>query len=110
MYEGSFFLWQRIKWTEREKDTLYTAELYALYLLQECQGHGYGKALMRATVEKFVKQGHNATLLWVFSTNPSRGFYGAMGGRHLKTKPIEIGGETLEEVAYGWNDLPSLLK
>lgn len=94
---------------EREKDTLYTAELYALYFLQECQGHGYGKALMRATVERFVEQGHSTMLLWVLSTNPSRGFYEAMGGRYLKTKPIEIGGETLEEAAYGWADLSAFL-
>ncbi len=32
-----------------------------------------------------------------------------MGGRHLKTKPIEIGGETLEEVIYGWGELPAFL-
>lgn len=64
---------------EREKDALYTAELYALYLLQECQGHGYGRALMGA-MAKVVKQDHNAMLFWVFSTNPARGFYEALGG------------------------------
>ena len=83
----------------------YTAELYALYLLQE--QHGHGRALLLATVEKFIAQGHDAMLLWVLSTNPSRGFYEAKGGTYLKTKPIEIGGKTLEEVAYGWTDLPA---
>ena len=35
-------------------------------------------------------------LLWVLSTNPARGFYEKMGGHYLNTKPIDIGGETLE--------------
>lgn len=94
---------------EREKDKLYTAELYALYLPKEWQGRGYGRNLLRATVERFVEQGHHAMLLWVLSTNPARGFYETMGGQYLKTKPTEIGGETLEEVAYGWVDLPDFL-
>ena len=49
-------------------------------------------------------------LLWVLSSNPSSGFYEAQGGRYLKTKPFDIGGETLTEVAYGWDDLPSLVR
>ncbi len=49
-------------------------------------------------------------LLWVLSTNSSRGFYEKLGGRYLKTKPIDIGGEILEEVAYGWDDLPNLAR
>ena len=31
---------------ERERSPVYTAELYALYLIKEQQGHGYGRALM----------------------------------------------------------------
>lgn len=95
---------------ERERDPVYTAELYALYLLKEQQGHGYGAALFRAVVEKFLEQNHSAMLLWVLSSNPSRGFYEKMGGRSLKTKAIDIGDATLEEVAYGWADLASLAK
>ncbi len=94
---------------ERTHDPVYTAELYAFYLFEAQQGRGYGKALMRATMEKFVEQGHDAMLLWVLSMNPARGFYETVGGQYLKTKPIEIGGETLEEVAYGWNGLSSFL-
>ena len=52
--------------------------------------------------KKFIVQGHNAMLLWVLSSTPSRGFYKTIGGKFLKTKLIEIGGKSLEEVAYGW--------
>ncbi len=95
---------------EREKDPVHTAELYALYLFKESQGYGYGEALFEAMVEKFLEQNHTAMLLWVLSSNPSRGFYEKMGGRYLKIKAIDIGGETLEEVAYGWADLPNLAR
>lgn len=93
----------------QEADPHYTAELYALYLLEAYQGYGYGKALFKATVKTFVERGHTGMLLWVLSTNPARGFYERLGGLHLKTKPIDIGGVTLTEDAYGWDDLPSLL-
>ncbi len=95
---------------EQDADPHYTAELYALYLLEDYQGRGYDKALLDVTVKTFSERGHTAMLLWVLSTNPSRGFYEAQGGRYLKTKPLEMGGETLTEVAYSWDDLPSLVR
>lgn len=95
---------------ERERDPVYTAELYAFYLLKEQQGHGYGKVLFGTMVKQFLGQNHTAMLLWVLATNPACGFYEKMGGRYLKTKPIDIGGETLEEVAYGWDNLPNLFR
>lgn len=94
---------------EREKDKHYTAELYALYLLKSVQGRGEGKALLLAAAEQFSGRGHKAMLLWVLSTNPARGFYEKLGGQQLKSKTLELGGETLSEIAYGWTNLPGLL-
>jgi hypothetical protein len=48
-------------------------------------------------------------LLWVFKENhPSRRFYEAIGGNYLREKTIEIGNQTLIEVAYGWKNLSKL--
>jgi len=48
-------------------------------------------------------------LVWVLVDNhPARRFYEALGGQELRTQPIEIGGVTLEEVAYGWQDIRGL--
>ncbi len=44
-------------------------------------------------------------LVRVLAENPARKFYEALGGQLLKAKPIEIGGATLDEVAYGWTDI-----
>jgi hypothetical protein len=49
-------------------------------------------------------------LIWVLRDNPSRRFYEAMGGRFVSEQNIEINGQALVDVAYGWNDLRGLVK
>ena len=50
-------------------------------------------------------------LLWVLEANvPARAFYEALGGIVVRHQPIEIGGATLTEIAYGWADLAPLLQ
>ncbi len=95
---------------ERENDPIYKSELYAIYLLEECQGRGLGRRLTQALAEGLLRDGMHAMLVWVLVDNPARHFYEALGGKELRTKPIEIGGVTLEEVAYGWRDISELAK
>ena len=58
-----------------------------------------------------IDRGMRSMLLWVLASNqPSRAFYEQLGGIYVQTKPYEIGGATLQEVAYGWPDLPALLR
>jgi hypothetical protein len=47
-------------------------------------------------------------MLWVLADNPTRGFYEALGGRLLGEQPIQIGNDSLAEVAYGWETPPEL--
>jgi len=95
---------------EREGDPLFKGELYAIYLLQACQGQGIGRLLTRALVKRLVQVGMNSMLLWVFAANPACRFYEALGGQQVKTKQIEIDGVTLDEIAYGWTDIKVLLE
>lgn len=90
---------------EREGDPVYRGELYAIYLLTETQGHGLGRRLALALVEKLIQAGYSTMLVWVLTTNPAARFYEALGGQHLRTKPLVIGGAELEETAYGWQDI-----
>ena len=49
-------------------------------------------------------------LLWVLKDNrPARKFYEALGGTTLREKSIEIGSQSLIEVAYGWKNLSALV-
>lgn len=94
---------------ERTSNPDYTGELYAIYLFQQHQGQGTGRALTRAVANCLLEQAHTGMLVWVLEQNPSRRFYEALGGQEVERKPITIGSVDLIEVAYGWRDLHALL-
>ena len=84
------------------------AELYSLYLLQNAQGRGIGRGLLRVMAAVLRVQGFTSMALWVLERNQARGFYETCGGRLAASKVIEIGGARLMEVAYWWPDLSVL--
>lgn len=89
----------------------YAGEVYAIYLLKQCQGQGVGRKLMETAIQELCSRGITSMLLWVLKDNlPARRFYETLGGRFLKEKPVKIGTQDLIEVAYGWKDLPSALQ
>jgi len=95
---------------ETSSDPVYTAELYAIYIIEEFQRHGLGRRLMYAAVNGLVEAGYTAMRLWVLADNlGGRRFYERLGGRVLRERPLEIFGVTVRELAYGWDDLHTLL-
>ena len=89
----------------------YRGELYAIYLLEEHQGKGAGRLLAQTVIRELARRGMHSMIVWVLADNaPARRFYEALGGKQIGSKPVEMGGVTLEEVAYGWEDTSSLLK
>jgi GNAT superfamily N-acetyltransferase len=90
---------------ERSKNSEYTGELGAIYLLEDYRRQGIGQRLVVTLVRKLIDSGQNSMLVWVLAKNPSRKFYEKLGGKYLRSKQIEIGGTSYEEIAYGWKDL-----
>jgi GNAT superfamily N-acetyltransferase len=88
----------------------YDGELYAIYLLKECQGQGAGQELVRQIAIALNKAGFRSLLVRVLRDNPSRYFYEALGGIRIGAERIEIGGDLHEEWVYGWPDLSDLDK
>ena len=89
---------------ERDGDPTYTGELQAVYLLQEHQGRGLGRALFLEVARRLKAQGHRKMLLWVAKENrPSVAFYERMGGVALREKTVEFGGRPIVEVAFGYD-------
>ena len=86
----------------------YDCELYTLYLLQEAQGRGTGKLLLRKVVEALLPKGHRKMLVWVLEQNPAVRFYEKTGARPVMRKEVEIGGLLLPELALGWLDLQEI--
>ena len=94
----------------RDQDSTYAGELYAIYLLPEYQRRGIGLALTVSAAKSLIDSGMMSMLLWVLAENwPARRFYEALGGGYVTEQQITIGSTTLPEVAYGWKDLGQLI-
>jgi ribosomal protein S18 acetylase RimI-like enzyme len=87
----------------------FNGELYAIYVTQISQRRGIGRMLARSVVRDLVTRGFDSMLVWVLADNPSRGFYEALGGELVRTREVEVGGQKLEELGYGWKRLDSLV-
>lgn len=61
-----------------------TAELRALYVLDEYHGLGIGRKLVNATIEEFKKQGFNKMIICCLKGNPFNEFYKHIGGKYVK--------------------------
>jgi GNAT superfamily N-acetyltransferase len=92
----------------RETIVGYDAELYAIYLLKQYQRRGVGRALVHVLADALRTQGSNTMLVWVLAQNPAVSFYQRLGGVQIAQKTIEIGGASLEELAFGWASLDDL--
>jgi GNAT superfamily N-acetyltransferase len=90
---------------EREAGSVFDGELYAIYLLEEHQGHGYGRALFTRVAAFLSEHGCTSMRVWVLAGNPAEAFYRRLGGARVAEKLIEIGGVAYSEVAYGWREL-----
>ena len=95
---------------ERSGDPEFQGELGAIYVLREFQGQGVGRRLVAAVVDGLRARGHRSMLVWVLAGNPYRRFYESLGGVHVRTRTIEIGGVKLPEFGYGWRDLAELAR
>jgi ribosomal protein S18 acetylase RimI-like enzyme len=89
----------------REPDLDFSAELYAIYLLEETQGMGFGRLLFNNLVEALKLMKYDSLMLWVLEENPSIHFYKNLGGEIITKKEIKIGEDKLIEIALGWKDI-----
>lgn len=86
----------------------YPAELYALYVGAAYQRRGLGHALVATVAWQFIAQGEQAMMVWALAGNRYRVFYEGLGGVRLFTRQITVGGQALQEVAYGYRALTDL--
>lgn len=84
-------------------------ELMAIYLLSEARGRGLGSLLVRRVAQELGIMGFGSMAVWVLERNPYRRFYEKLGGELIGSQQIDRGGQSLEELAYGWRDIDSLI-
>ncbi|WP_010099459.1 GNAT family N-acetyltransferase [Ornithinibacillus scapharcae] len=87
----------------------YKGELYAIYLLESYQRKGLGRKLVEPVVEMLKEKGIYSMTVMVLADNPSRYFYEALGAKQIGIEKIEIGGENLLELVYGWEDIREII-
>jgi len=80
-----------------------------IYVLEKMQRQGIGRRLMLAAAKDLKSRGFNSLIVWVLADNPSRRFYEKLGGEHIQTRAITVGGEQFKECGYGWKNFDSLI-
>lgn len=94
---------------EQSQDPIYRGEIYVLYVLPQYQNQGIGREHVAACVQHLIQQlAVETMLIWVMAENPYRRFYESLGGKLVREKTKEIGGELISEVGYGWEELYKL--
>ena len=89
---------------KRSDNPAYAGELNKIYLLREYQRLGLGKRLVGYVARRFLSEGIDSMWLYAEATNPSAGFYEALGGHNC------INGDgTVNYGNYGWRDLRTLV-
>ncbi|HET9240113.1 MAG TPA: GNAT family N-acetyltransferase [Oligoflexus sp.] len=86
----------------------YDGEVKAIYVLKENQGQALGRRLFQASVNQLADDGFRSFMVWVLEQNPACGFYTHQGGRAVGEADENIGGKTLKELAFAWDDLQRL--
>ena len=86
----------------RDEDSEFASELYAIYVLEVHQDHGIGRALFEECRKWTLDRGMTSMIVWVLRDNPYRRFYEAMGGEVVSERMISIREAELPEVASGW--------
>ena len=93
----------------RGNSTVYTGEIYALYILEAYQRRGIGRSLVRAIVSRLFELRLTSAMVWVLEENPAVQFYQALGGQIVDRKVIRVGNDEFTEIAYGWRDTQILV-
>lgn len=89
----------------------FDGEIGAIYVLRSHQRAGVGNSLMSQMSRKLLDEGRRGASLWVLRRNvPARTFYERLGGAVVGARTSTESGATLDEVAYGWRDLSSLVR
>lgn len=94
---------------QRDRSLDYEGEVYMLYVLPDAQGFGIGRGLLLASFENLLEARLRSALVWVVQANPSRFFYERTGGRLVLQRRIPVGGEPVDAIGYGWDDLAAVL-
>ncbi|MFS0673711.1 N-acetyltransferase family protein [Ornithinibacillus sp. 179-J 7C1 HS] len=86
-----------------------SGDLTSIYLLEEYQGKGIGKLLLKQIVLQCQQLGYKRVFVEVLEDNKTRYFYEHYGATLVKTEKVILGGAELGLLIYEWEDISSVL-
>jgi ribosomal protein S18 acetylase RimI-like enzyme len=94
----------------RDAQLPFAGEVFTLYVATDYQGQGLGRTVLLGLFARLVRCNLASAAIWVLRDNPARFFYERLGGKLASHRPLQVGGASVEAVAYGWPDLAAVLK
>jgi ribosomal protein S18 acetylase RimI-like enzyme len=94
----------------RDGPVQFAGEIFTLYVGLDVQGQGIGRQLLLALFTRLARRGRDSAVVWVLRDNPSRFFYERLGAKLASHRKIHVGGAPVEALAYGWSDLPAVIR
>lgn len=87
----------------RLKGTVYSGEIFELYVRPDYQGVGFGGRLFRAARKRLAERGHAAFCLWALADNDMGcAFYRHMRGQIISEGLETFGDTALRKIAFAW--------
>ena len=87
----------------------YQGEIHAIYVLEQYQRHGIGRALFHQSAAALAEADYSGMMIWALKQNPYRRFYEKLGGKLLGEETTCIGNRELQQVAYGWPQIAAVV-
>lgn len=75
--------------TTNEIDDDNCGEIYAVYIINEYKGYGFGKKLIETGINELKEMGCDKMIIGCLVGNPSNKFYEHIGGKYLKQRIFE---------------------
>jgi L-amino acid N-acyltransferase YncA len=89
----------------RDRGLGFDGEVYTLYVAPAFLGRGVGRSLLHGAFAALKTRTFQSCLIWSHAQNNACFFYEAMGGVRSGNRQIMMGGQDVNEVAFGWKSL-----
>ena len=70
----------------QEEEQSNCGEIYAIYILNEYKGYGYGRKLFEMGIKELKQMGFDKMIIGCLVENPTNHFYTHLGGKQIKTR------------------------
>ena len=83
---------------DKEYDNL--GEIFALYIISECKGNGFGRKLTETAIDELKKLGCKKMIIGCLDGNKSNEYYKHIGGKFIKKRIFKLPNQELLENVY----------